>query len=187
MKVRNTSGDIMMIPSVDGIIEAQEAAGQAALVASESLPVDMHDRETFEALGFEFGAPYPDDKLFLPAKLPAGWSKRPTDHSMWSDIVDDKGRVRVGVFYKAAFYDRKAHMSLRGRYSVRPEYARDYSRVHVDVCDGDELIYSTETFTGDERACFAAEDRQRAEACAWLDANRPGWRDPIKQWEEEAT
>jgi hypothetical protein len=35
-----------------------------------------------------------------------------SDHAMWSYLVDELGRERVSIFYKAAFYDRSAHMSL---------------------------------------------------------------------------
>jgi len=187
-KIRNTTAEMMASPSqvygFPGMIEASEAAGQASLVASESLPSDIHDRATFEALGFKFGAPYPDDKMFLPATLPAGWSKRPTDHAMWSDIIDERGRVRAGVFYKAAFYDRRAHMGLRPRYSVWPKYNEGYTSVHVEVTDGDTEIFRTETFTGIDRQCFDAEKGLRAKAREWLTANRPGWDDPIRQWDD---
>jgi hypothetical protein len=46
--------------------------------------------------------------LFYDAKLPEGWKLEPTDHSMWSRIVDNQGQERVKIFYKAAFYDRSA-------------------------------------------------------------------------------
>lgn len=96
-----------------GAIEDQEARGQAELVASTLLPTDMGDRDAYEALGFRFGEPG-DDSLFLPAELPEGWTKRATGHNMWSEIVDSDGKHRVGVFYKAAFYDRSAHMRIEG-------------------------------------------------------------------------
>lgn len=97
--------------STVGGIEAQEAAGQQMLCATDILPKTMDpDRQTYESLGFVFG---PDeDDLFLKATLPPGWKKQATDHSMWSTILDDSGTARVSVFYKAAFYDRKAFMRL---------------------------------------------------------------------------
>jgi len=108
-----------------GAIERQEAQGQAELVQSDVLPVNTGygagTDPLFQALGFEFGEPVADDPIFRAAKLPAGWKKRSTDHSMWSDIVDDQGRVRVNVFYKAAFYDRSAHMNLAGRFSLESD------------------------------------------------------------------
>lgn len=97
----------------DEFIGAQEAAGQAQLVHSDRLPTDLHSpREDFEAQGFTFGDPDPSDPMFAPATLPEGWSRQGSDHDMWSYIVDDLGRRRASVFYKAAFYDRRADMSL---------------------------------------------------------------------------
>jgi hypothetical protein len=95
-------------------IERSEREGQAALVAdSTALPIDLHYPDTesdLVALGFTLGSPI--DNLFREATLPAGWQKRASDHAMWSYIDDDQGRERVVVFYKAAFYDRRAHMRL---------------------------------------------------------------------------
>lgn len=95
-------------------IYAQEAAGQRQLVHSDVLPADFNrgKREEFEALGIIFGEPVEGDPLFVYATLPEGWKKQPTDHSMWSELIDETGKVRVRIFYKAAFYDRKAHMSI---------------------------------------------------------------------------
>lgn len=93
-------------------IEAQERTGQSQLVHSDRLPAKMGDQAAYEALGFTFGPVDEDDPLFRPATLPQGWEKRATDHSMGSVIVDTLGRERVSIFYKAAFYDRDAHMTL---------------------------------------------------------------------------
>ena len=99
--------------SPETFIERQEREGQRQLVNSDRLPSDC-DRAEFEALGFTFGAPDHSDPLFMPATLPEGWEKQATDHAMGSVIVDPLGRERVSIFYKAAFYDRSAHMTLIG-------------------------------------------------------------------------
>jgi hypothetical protein len=110
-------------------IMAMEAQGQRELVQSDRLPTQVHSDggdEAFLALGFTFGEPDPRDPLFRPATLPPGWKREPTDHSMWSRIVDELGRERVAIFYKAAFYDRKADMSLTTPYGyVRRELGDD--------------------------------------------------------------
>ena len=92
----------------------QEAAGQRQLVESEVLPTDLNGgkKEDYIALGFEFGEVVSSDPMFQKAKLPDGWKKKGSGHDMWSSIVDDKGRERVAIFYKAAFYDRSAHMNI---------------------------------------------------------------------------
>ena len=95
-----------------GAILAQEARGQRAFAASTVLPIECLGctREQLEALGIVFGEPV--DDLFIEVQLPEGWEKVPTDHSMWTDLVDAQGERRAAVFYKAAFYDRSAHISL---------------------------------------------------------------------------
>lgn len=94
-------------------IEGLEAAGQRELIHSSALPSDMKPGEaTFLSLGFTFGPVDKFDSMFRPATLPAGWRKEGSDHSMWSYIVDELGRRRVAIFYKAAFYDRSAFMRL---------------------------------------------------------------------------
>jgi hypothetical protein len=95
-------------------IERMERDGQRQLVNSDRLPAKCGDHAPWLALGFTFGDPDPDDPLFMPATLPPGWQRKATDHSMGSVIVDTLGRERVSIFYKAAFYDRSAHMNLIG-------------------------------------------------------------------------
>ncbi len=96
-------------------IEDQERDGQKQLVNSDRLPTEIsHGTQAdFEALGFVFGDVDPDDPLFRQVTLPDGWVRRGSDHAMWSYIDDERGRERVAIFYKAAFYDRRASMSLR--------------------------------------------------------------------------
>ncbi len=93
-------------------IEDQEARGQQQLVESPQLPTDCRGdiRKALEAAGVLFGPPMEDDPIFCRATLPAGWKKRATEHSMWSELVDQDGEVRAAIFYKAAFYDRSAFM-----------------------------------------------------------------------------
>lgn len=99
--------------STDDLIGNQEKRGQQQLVISDRLPTEIHDDHAdFEALGFTLGDPDPVDPLFAPATLPDGWAREASDHDMWSYIVDQHGRRRVAIFYKAAFYDRRADMRL---------------------------------------------------------------------------
>lgn len=100
-------------------ITNQERAGQRQLVNSDRLPVRLNSGEQaeYEALGFTFGEPDPDDPLFRPATLPPGWTRQGSDHAMWSHLLDEHGRRRVAIFYKAAFYDRSAFMNLETLWS----------------------------------------------------------------------
>jgi hypothetical protein len=91
-----------------------ESAGQQSFVGSDTLPTEMStdDRSALEAAGVKFGDEVPGDPLFQYVELPEGWSKKGTDHAMHSELLDEKGRVRAYIFYKAAFYDRRANLDL---------------------------------------------------------------------------
>jgi hypothetical protein len=112
---REDAARILLLAQVGhgtGEIEAMESRGQRQLVESTDLPTKSSGDEEFIALGFTFGAPHPHDPLFRPATLPAGWKKQAKEHAMGSAVVDEHGRERVSIFYKAAFYDRRADMHL---------------------------------------------------------------------------
>jgi hypothetical protein len=104
-----------VVAQMPGGIEAQEAMAQRDLVESQKLPkkgtIDSpNTKAKLEALGFVFGAEV--DDLFISCQFPQGWSIKPTDHSMWSFVYDDQGVERMRIFYKGAFYDRRAHAHL---------------------------------------------------------------------------
>ena len=94
-------------------IEAQEAAGQREMVNSTVIPTKvLHSTEKdLTDLGFTLGPVVEGDPMFREATLPDGWKREGSNHSMWSYIVDQLGRRRCSIFYKAAFYDRDAHIS----------------------------------------------------------------------------
>lgn len=119
------AGDIhnAIIAETSGGIEGQEAAGQKKFVASQNLPIDC-PHQALESLGFIFGGSTND--LFVRVQFPEGWTKKATEHSMYSDLLDAKGRQCGSIFYKAAFYDRRASMQLLQRY--RPGYTYDEPR-----------------------------------------------------------
>lgn len=64
------------------------------------------------------------DDLFMHATLPEGWEKRPTDHHMYSDLLDAQGRKRASIMYKAAFYDRDASIHAVPRFQASYKNAR---------------------------------------------------------------
>ncbi len=114
---------ILLVDAMDNggdpgrFIVASEAAGQRQLVASAVMPTQTGDRAPYEALGFTFGEPVDGDPLFTHCTLPEGWTKQGSDHNMWSYVIDQYGRRRVAVFYKAAFYDRDAFARLETPHS----------------------------------------------------------------------
>jgi len=164
-----------------GGIERQEARGQQELVNSASLPTECRDREALEAAGVKFGEPYPDDALFCDAVLPKGWKKRATDYSMWSELLDAKGRVRARIFYKAAHYDRRADMHVERRYSVSVfEDGSDKNHRRAVVKDGETTIHDL----GEYRSGDYDKSRELEKAATnWLYERFPEWRSPAAYWD----
>ena len=170
----------------------QEAEGQRSFVNSETLPTDMGRHREYdakailEAAGAKFVCVVPDDPMFQVVELPKGWKKVATDHSMWSKLVDDKGRERASIFYKAAFYDRSAHMSLSCRFGVSFDYARfDKEKVGIaNVMDGGKVVYTTEPISATEGGkSYDVSDKANKLAAGWLDENYPDWRNPGAYWD----
>lgn len=197
---RETSNDslgflvkAMTMGSGGAAIEAQEARGQQSFVNSTTLPTDIKSYDydakvILEVAGVKFGDVVEDDPLFQYVELPAGWEKEATDHSMWSNLIDEKGRERAKIFYKAAFYDRSASLSLSRRY----KYHRDYDRAKsegVAVCvvtDCAEAIHTTEPIPlpGERGKCYEEVIGKVDEiAETWLNEHYPEWKNPGAYWD----
>ena len=160
--------EAMGIGSAESFIVGQERAGQRELVNSDRLPTDVRDRAELEALGFTFGDPDPDDPLFCPATLPEGWKREASDHDMWSYITDQHGRKRVAIFYKAAFYDRRAFMRLESldwyvtQFVEYPEETGASSLVITDEWATPETVKAAMERLRDEAKAEAARFRDYA-------------------------
>lgn len=63
------------------------------------------------------------DELFVRARLPGGWHFEDAGHryGYWTHIEDAEGFERVAIFYKAAFYDRRAHMGITTVPETKPQ------------------------------------------------------------------
>jgi hypothetical protein len=179
-----------------GAIERQELDGQRELASSDTLPTELQAcyvgderiqiKPILEGFGVKFIGPVEGDELFQYVELPTGWKRVPTDHSMWSDLVDEKGRKRAGIFYKAAFYDRKAALSLNTRFTVSRDYERK-GEIVSRVKDGEKIVFETapvpeaEKYTDEwSKQCSDAE----ASCRTWLDERYPNWRSPAAYWDE---
>lgn len=110
--------DMMGAGGPSDAIERMEAQGQREMVNSTALPTRLNSGTEADliALGFTFGDKVQGDPLFRQATLPDGWKREGSDHAMWSYIVDELGRRRVSIFYKAAFYDRDAFLNVNTVY-----------------------------------------------------------------------
>jgi len=181
--------DAMVMGSSWAILH-QEAQGQAELINSEVLPTDRgasFGRDctaVLEGFGIKFGEVVEGDPLFQHCTLPQGWKKVATNHSMGSLLVDDKGRERASIFYKAAFYDRKAHMNLKPRFCADMDYDRkDEDSVVYNVTDCGKVVYSTEPMPLNDRKSYEVSDEALKVATAWLDEHWPDWKNPAAYWD----
>lgn len=101
-----------------------ENKGQRELVNSRELPTktSSHGKSDYVAvydkMGIKVLREKPGDDMFCEAVLPQGWKVQRTDHSMWSNLLDDKGRRRAQIFYKASPWDRDAFLSPDRRFNI---------------------------------------------------------------------
>lgn len=172
-------------------IEDMEARGQRELTSQTSkLPTEGSKDPAWAKMGVLYGEPDKDDPKFSFVQLPAGWVLRPTDHSMWNQLLDDKGRVRGKMFYKAAFYDRRATIHPVTRYQcdreskIKDDYDCPFREVVKDTATGAALFMTDWVerpvkYTPED---LAREGAARKQTAAWLDANRPEWKDASAYW-----
>jgi len=171
-----------------GAIERQEAREQQKAVARQRLPIDgtANCRPQWEALGFVFGERGTDD-LFCDVTFPEGWKLKPTDHSMWSDLLDDQGRKRAAMFYKGAFYDRAAHVNFVRRFEINTYEECPKGLIRCVVRDRGEIL---KVWDAPEPANepWAQRDVMKAVATGWLAERYPNWQDASAYWDttEEA-
>ena len=176
--------------SAAGAIVAQEKAGQTSFVKSDTLPSQMsrEARLGLETAGVVFGDPVPGDYLFVYVTLPNGWYKEGTSHDMYSSLMDNKGRKRAGIFYKAAFYDRRADLRIESRFEVRQDYNATGGTVIYYVTDGGEKVFTTDpiAYKGEKYGRHHQKAQKKAlETCeSWLKSNDfPEWANPGMYWD----
>lgn len=171
-----------------GGIEAQESRGQQSFVSSTTLPTDMQGdaRAVLEAAGVKFGELVDGDLMFQYVELPEGWEKVATDHSMWSNLLDNDGRVRATIFYKAAFYDRSASLNVSTRFSVKFDYEQ-FKNEEIAVSlvkDGNETIFETDPIAREGRESWEVSDGTNLSARLWLKSKHPDYQNPAAYWED---
>ena len=120
-------GDLAHAGMTSDDIVASEKAGRDALIASAQLPKEGN-WDLLKSWGLKITGEAGD--LFFEVELPPGWSKQATSHDMNSWLVDDKGRRRANIFYKAAYYDTKAEITpIERRFTSGKDYgSEDYSK-----------------------------------------------------------
>ena len=182
-----------------GSIEQMEARGGAEVAAQrERLPTDRLNREQAEKIGIQVHEVDENDPIWTRVTLPKGWIIQRTDHDMWNKLVDDQGRERASIFYKAAFYDRSAHMNFCQRYHVdcygddcskpprkegEPYGDETHRRAIVRDTADDKVLFTTDWLELADPRDWDAEEKIREEADEWLTSNYPDYRDPTAYWD----
>lgn len=170
-------------------IRVEEEQGQRELCNSSVLPTEENpsyypgSRAILEKAGVIFGDAIKGDPLFTYVQLPPGWRIVPTEHTLWSNLMDDKGRCRANVFYKAAFYDRRAHFQATPRYTG--DIVTTEEGMSGKVYDGDKVIWETPAVARPKNPKdeYDAECDLISQLEVWLDENFPDWCNPAAYWD----
>ena len=153
----------------------------------------MYTKQQYERMGIRIIDEY--DNLFYSVELPEGWKIEATDHSMWNNLFDNRGRKRASFFYKAAFYDRDAFINFGHRYSFEilpfdgyesdASYEdRKFKPWRLFLTDNGEKIKKLEEIvaTTDEEY-FRIDDILRKIGMTYLNENYPEWEDINSYWD----
>lgn len=130
------------------------------------------------------------DDLFWNVGLPEGWEIKATDHTMWNELIDNKGRKRAEFFYKAAFYDRDAFIRFETRFNLKVDrvapYDVDYevwekSDFIGTIKDGEVIIYQTRTVppSGD----YFKDDKIKEELETFMKNHYPDYKNIHAYWD----
>jgi hypothetical protein len=181
------------------VLAAEDFAGTSGFTRDfDRLPLAGSDnvdpRETLGHLGFEVGDAIPDARgkpLFVAVVPPEGWRLRPRSDSYYIDVTDPSDVVRATVFFKPAFYDRRADIRIHPRFAI--ETRDDGARTTWCVIDRalGERAFSSDPVgpvpdAGDEAAFDAWSkeyDAARRASLDWLARNRPEG-GPLAYWED---
>lgn len=183
-------------------IEIQERIGQQRLIEYNLLPktvslFEIQDRaaniaytkKCYDAMGIR--TIFEHDDLFYNAFLPLGWRIEDTEHHMWSNVLDDRNRKRISIFYKASFHDRKAFARFCHRldYDVLPNHEnKNYTgTMFAVITDCGKPIHILYKVLGCE--CLsdyhAITQYLRRHARSFLEERFPGWDKPDRYWDVE--
>lgn len=151
-----------------------------------------YTKQQYEKMGIIIVEEY--DDLFWNVELPEGWKIKATDHTMWNNLFDDKGRQRANFFYKAAFYDRDAFINFDTRFQVSVDHVADPSSDYDiwknsdyqgTVKDGKEIIFSTECVpvTGSYDKDDKIKNKLRKQLEKYMKENYPDYEDIHAYWD----
>lgn len=167
-----------------GFVEIAETLGQLDILAADVLPVLIFDdcgqpadRSVFEQMGIVFGNEVEGNPLFVNCTLPSGWRKEASNQAEWTYLLDEKGRQRVRIFYKAVSYDSSAHMTPVGRIYLSGDYT------FATVMDGEVELFRTENLPLAGQNAWVVHGKARRAAEAWTHFYFPDWENVLAYWD----
>ena len=166
------------------VLETMEYEGQSKAVNETMLAIEMKpEKKVWEKLGFSFSE-IPGDDVLCKATLPSGWTLRATDHAMWNDIVDTNNNVRASMFYKAAFYDRSAHMNLENRYCINRDYINE-DTVEISFGSKNEKLFVAGKYSYSDDDAYEKSEKCYQLAEDFANKNYPDWKNPLAYWDDD--
>lgn len=183
--------------SLRAIMETLKIVRELDVTMNDTLPQSMtrRGRRALVRSGVVFGVPANKNDLFVPVRLPNGWTKASTENPSITNLVDKNSHVRATLFAET----HSAHTEVHQRYSVswiesEADGITTYIGTVTDNASG-QIVHRTLPETTDDPAgsisegpysdnrdmgIFAAMNA----AEAWLDdeENYPHWRDAAQYW-----
>ena len=95
--------------SIEESAQKRVATNPQWLIAREILHSDESAETVLAAMGFTDIKEH--NQLFVTATPPDGWTK--STEGYWTTILDADENERISQFYKGAWYDERAFMSVR--------------------------------------------------------------------------
>jgi hypothetical protein len=157
------------------------------------LPVDtdkwtQHNARVLAAIGVKLLGVAAGNQFLQPITLPAGWKKVAGNRSVYSHIIDNKGRMRVEIIsYQAGSNEQKVFMYLCRRYgrSFDHDHFCNTNQGVTHITDGNQVMYTTQPVAADTHPGNPDMVMKETDAAAstWLNKHYPRWHNPGAYWD----
>jgi hypothetical protein len=166
--------------------ERSFAGGNTLPIQSSNYGFD--GKEILEKAGVKFAGIVPGKPLFQYVELPGGWKIVDTERPMWRFLLDEKGRKRAEIYFKAALADVGTHFRVVPRFSASCDRSllEEKGIATGVVYDGGKEIYRTAPIEQDMSVADAygsLSDMAETEAEIWLMEHYPEWQDYSAYWD----
>ena len=187
----NVNGGIPDDIRFNGIVNDMEYDERKRIVDNNKIEFV---KQQYKRMGIKIIKQY--DDLFYSVELPKGWSTKSTDHHMWNNLFDNKGRRRADFFYKAAFYDRDAFINFDHRYgfSILPfdNYESDASYEERKfkpwklflTDNGKRIKELKEVIPTTDEEYYRVNEVLGKIGKTYLEDNYPNWQDINAYWDD---